>query len=79
MDAYFKYLHHPNEEIGVDFWWLDWQQGSNTRIPGYDPLWMLNHYHYLDNGRSGKRRINMFKDGGRQERESSHLTAAALK
>ena len=37
MDAYFKYLHHPNEQAGVDFWWLDWQQGTRTRIPGLDP------------------------------------------
>ena len=64
MDAYFKYLHHPNEEIGVDFWWLDWQQGSNTRVPGYDPLWMLNHYHYLDNGRSGKRPMDFSRFAG---------------
>ena len=64
MDAYFKFLHHPNEEIGVDFWWLDWQQGSNTRIPGYDPLWMLNHYHYLDNGRTGKRPMDFSRFAG---------------
>ena len=64
MDAYFQYLHHPNEEMGVDFWWLDWQQGSNTRVPGYDPLWMLNHYHYLDNGRTGKRPMDFSRFAG---------------
>ncbi len=64
MDAYFQYLHHPNEEMGVDFWWLDWQQGSNTRVPGYDPLWMLNHYHYLDNGRTGKRPLDFSRFAG---------------
>lgn len=55
LDAYFKYLHHPREEEGVDFWWIDWQQGSNCKIEGLDPLWILNHFHYLDNGRDGKR------------------------
>lgn len=55
LNAYFKYLHHPLEEEGVDFWWIDWQQGNTTKIPGLDPLWMLNHYHYLDNGRDNKR------------------------
>ena len=45
VDAYFNILHHPMEEEGVDFWWIDWQQGSNTKIEGLDPLWMLNHYH----------------------------------
>ncbi|MDN6193856.1 MAG: DUF5110 domain-containing protein [Alkalibacterium sp.] len=55
LDAYFKYLHHPHEEIGVDFWWIDWQQGSVTKVEGLDPLWMLNHYHFLDNGRGESR------------------------
>ncbi|GAA0365008.1 glycoside hydrolase family 31 protein [Alkalibacterium iburiense] len=55
MDAYFKHLHHPHEEDGVDFWWIDWQQGATSKIEGLDPLWMLNHFHYLDHGRDGKR------------------------
>ena len=46
-----RHAHHPLEEEGVDFWWLDWQQGGDTDIPGLDPLWMLNHVHYLDSGR----------------------------
>ena len=41
------------EAEGVDFWWLDWQQGGVTRQPGLDPLWVLNHLHYLDSGRDG--------------------------
>ena len=54
VEAYFKHLHHPNEDIGVDFWWVDWQQGTHSAIPGLDPLWLLNHQHFTDNGRSGK-------------------------
>lgn len=54
MEAYFKYLHHPYEEMGVDFWWIDWQQGSQSRAKGIDPLWMLNHLHFMDSGRDGK-------------------------
>ena len=54
MDAYFKYLHHPLEEEGVDFWWVDWQQGEHSSMAGIDPLWMLNHLHFLDSGRDGK-------------------------
>ena len=46
--AYFDALHHPLEQEGVDFWWIDWQQGKHTSIPGLDPLWALNHYHTLD-------------------------------
>ncbi|MCC8023645.1 MAG: DUF5110 domain-containing protein [Clostridiales bacterium] len=55
IDAYFKYIHHPYEQDGVDFWWIDWQQGHKSKIKGLDPLWALNHYHYLDNKRQGKR------------------------
>ncbi|MBR5152712.1 MAG: DUF5110 domain-containing protein [Clostridia bacterium] len=55
MENYFKYLHNPMEEDGVRFWWMDWQQGNTTRIPGLDPLWMLNHFHYIDNCRNGQR------------------------
>ena len=55
MEGYFQYVHHPLEEQGVDFWWIDWQQGNNSGVKGLDPLWMLNHYHYLDSQRDGKR------------------------
>ncbi len=66
LKAYFEILHFPYEEDGVDFWWMDWQQGSDNRThagPGYQetgledvkPLWMLNHMHYLASQRSGSR------------------------
>lgn len=64
MDAYFDILHHPLEDEGVDFWWLDWQQGSNCKIEGLDPLWMLNHYHYLDSARNGKRPMTFSRYAG---------------
>ena len=64
LEAYFEYLHHPNEEAGVDFWWVDWQQGGLTKIPGLDPLWMLNHYHYLDSKRRGKRPMTFSRYAG---------------
>lgn len=54
MDAYFRYLHHPMEDEGVDFWWIDWQQGTRSALRGVDPLWMLNHLHYQDSGRDGR-------------------------
>lgn len=64
VEAYFQYAHHPNEEQGVDFWWVDWQQGVQTKVPGLDPLWMLNHYHYLDNARDGKRGLAFSRYAG---------------
>lgn len=55
INAYFDILHHPYEKDGVDFWWIDWQQGTKSTLKDVDPLWALNHYHYLDNCRNGKR------------------------
>lgn len=69
MANYFDILHHPYEENGVDFWWMDWQQGTDYRWihaanrdgnlsdprEKLDPLWMLNHLHILDISRNGKR------------------------
>ncbi len=54
-ENYFKILHHPFEKMGVDFWWIDWQQGTKTKTPGLDPLWALNHYHFLDNAKNNNR------------------------
>lgn len=48
VENYFDKLIHPLEREGVAFWWMDWQQGNTTKVPGLDPLWMLNHYHYTD-------------------------------
>ena len=56
LEAYFQYLHHPNEARGVDFWWLDWQQGSRSSDPRVNTLLVLNHQHFLDNGRNGTHR-----------------------
>lgn len=64
LEAYFKCVLHPEENKGVDFWWIDWQQGKNSKIDGLDPLWMLNHYHYLDNGRDGKRPMTFSRYAG---------------
>lgn len=62
--AYFKYLHHPNEERGVDFWWLDWQQGAQGSAKGIDTLWQLNHLHFLDSGRDGKQPLTFSRYAG---------------
>lgn len=51
LQAYLDLLLHPLEEQGVDFWWMDWQQGKHTSIAGLDPLWMLNHLTFTDNAR----------------------------
>ena len=64
LEAYFEYLHHPREKEGVDFWWIDWQQGNNTKIEGLDPLWIFNHFHFLDSKREGKRPLTFSRYAG---------------
>lgn len=64
VEAYFKVLHRPLEHDGVDFWWIDWQSGPYSRVPGIDPLWMLNHFHFLDSGRDGRRPITFSRYAG---------------
>ena len=51
INAYFKVLHKPYEYDGVDFWWIDWQQGPRAKAQGIDIMWVLNHYHTLDNAK----------------------------
>ncbi len=53
-NAYFDILHKPYEKDGVDFWWIDWQQGKRSDVKGLDPLNALNHYHFLDNAEDGR-------------------------
>ncbi|MDE5994159.1 MAG: alpha-xylosidase, partial [Oscillospiraceae bacterium] len=64
INAYFNVLHHPYEQQGVDFWWIDWQQGTKSKKAGLDPLWLLNHYHYLDSGKDGKRPLILSRYAG---------------
>lgn len=61
---YFELLHHPQEADGVDFWWMDWQQGELSGLPGLDPLWWLNHLHFYDLGRDGGKRPFIFSRWG---------------
>lgn len=54
MQAFFNIVHRRLEDQGCDFWWIDWQQGSHSRIPGFDPLWLLNHFQYLNTKQTTK-------------------------
>ncbi len=64
VEAYLGIVHRRLEDQGVDFWWIDWQSGSYSRIPGIDPLWMLNHFHYLDASRDGRRGLLLSRYAG---------------
>ncbi|MDE7408004.1 MAG: DUF5110 domain-containing protein, partial [Muribaculaceae bacterium] len=58
MDIFFRHSHLPHEKMGVDFWWLDWQQnylypyvrGTNTTT-----LSWINHLYFTRLERDGRR------------------------
>lgn len=62
--VYLEQVHHPLEDEGVDFWWLDWQSGPYSRLPGVDPLWLLNHLHFHDSARDGRRPLTFSRYAG---------------
>lgn len=64
LRAYFEELLHPLEADGVDFWWIDWQQGERWDLPDVDPLWYLNHLHARDLARDGRKRSLIFSRWG---------------
>ena len=65
-NAYFEVLHYPMEAEGIDFWWMDWQQGvkvphtARPELAGLDPLFWLNHLHFHDLGRDPQKRPFIF-------------------
>ena len=61
---YFKYVIHPLERRGVDFWWLDWQQWGTTKIAGVTPTWWLNYVFFTDMERQGRARPILFHRWG---------------
>ena len=64
MAAYWDEVLHPLESQGVDFWWLDWQQGRDSLKPGIDPLYLLNHQMYIDNTRQDRRGLLLSRYAG---------------
>lgn len=59
-DAYIKFLLHPLEDAGVDFFWNEYSDTSRGSLP----LWMLNHYVYTDFSKNqAKRGILLARNG----------------
>jgi alpha-glucosidase len=61
---YMDILHHPLEKEGINFWWLDWQQQPDTKLPGVNNTWWLNYVHFTDQEREGKRPLLFHRWGG---------------
>ena len=64
LEHYFNEILHPMEKEGVDFWWIDWQQGRKVEGSDIDPLWVLNHTHFLDSKRNGKKGLTFSRYAG---------------
>ena len=48
-DAYFNSIIRPFDNLGIDFWWLDWQQWRNSKyISGLNNTFWLNHVFFND-------------------------------
>jgi len=57
---FMKIVLHPMEKDGVDFWWLDWQQWSTTKITGVNPTFYLNYVFFSDLERRNEKRPLIF-------------------
>lgn len=51
IDVYLKYLIHPLDNVGVDFYWYDHAEEKDL-----DKVWILKHYHFYDMKRNFDRR-----------------------
>jgi alpha-glucosidase (family GH31 glycosyl hydrolase) len=61
---YLKYMIHPLERQGINFFWLDWQQEDTTKTPGLNPTWWLNYIFFSDQQREAKRALLFHRWGG---------------
>lgn len=49
MKTMFKHILAPMEKDGVDFWWLDWQQGMfDPKMKGLSNTWWINYAFFSD-------------------------------
>ncbi len=68
MEAYFKHAHQPHEEMGVDFWWVDWQQDSIMpyvyHIPFLRHLPWLNYLYFRHSEKGSKRGLGFSRWAG---------------
>jgi alpha-glucosidase (family GH31 glycosyl hydrolase) len=63
--TYFNLLLKPFEKLGVDFWWIDWQQWPYTKtIENLSNTWWLNYTFYTNMERNGRRALLFHRWGG---------------
>ena len=63
--TYFDVILHPFEKMGIDFFWLDWQQWiENKNVKGLSNTWWLNYVFFTEMEREGKNRPLLFHRWG---------------
>ncbi|HEY6915631.1 MAG TPA: glycoside hydrolase family 31 protein [Paludibacter sp.] len=63
--AFFKDVLRPHEDMGIDFWWLDWQQWMLAKNePKLGNTFWLNHVFFNDKKNQGKDRPLIFHRWG---------------
>lgn len=63
--TYFDVVLQPMEKLGVDFWWLDWQQEPESNYTkGLSNIWWLNYTFFTDMEKRGKKRPLLFHRWG---------------
>ena len=65
LDTFYAFSHAPRERDGVDFWWLDWQQGRRiSSLSNVTSLQVLNFYNYTRSAQNGLRGQSFSRWGG---------------
>jgi len=65
MENLFKIVLHPYQEMGVDFWWLDWQQWQNSKkMEGLSNTLWLNYCFFTDMERNSSNRPMLYHRWG---------------
>ena len=65
MTGWIEKILRPLEKDGVDFWWLDWQQGHyDNQITRLSNTWWLNYCIFSDQQRNSSRRPMLYHRWG---------------
>lgn len=65
MTGWFNTQLRPMEKMGVDFWWLDWQQwGNDKQFPRLSNTWWLNYTVFTDMERNRDTRPMLYHRWG---------------
>ncbi len=65
VNNWFDHILRPQQDMGVNFWWLDWQQWPNdTKIPSLSNTWWLNYLFFSDMERNGDKRPMLYHRWG---------------